>query len=174
MPKIIENIKEKLMIEAKRQVIENGYSSMTIRSVAKACGVGTGTVYNYFSSKDMLVASFMLGDWMQCIEAINQGMMRATEAKEALKCMYLELCTYKEKYTNLFLDESAEASFSTSFMHKHNLLRDQLAEPIKAWTNRQNRTDSDFLAEFVAESMLTWTMQGREFEQIASVLLQLF
>ena len=51
MPKIIENIREKLLEEARRQVMEEGYEAMTIRSVAGACGVGVGTVYNYFSSK---------------------------------------------------------------------------------------------------------------------------
>lgn len=74
MPKIIENIREKLLEEAKIQVQKQGYSAMTIRSVASACGVGTGTVYNYFSSKDMLVASFLLEDWRLCIEKIEQRM----------------------------------------------------------------------------------------------------
>ena len=46
MPKILENIREILLQEAKRQVFENGYSSLTIRSVASACGIGVGTVYN--------------------------------------------------------------------------------------------------------------------------------
>ena len=77
MPKIIENIREKLLSEAKRQVMENGYSAMTIRSVAAACGVGTGTVYNYFPSKDMLVASFILEDWMLCMNDISKGMSEA-------------------------------------------------------------------------------------------------
>ena len=76
MPKIIENIREKLLEEAKRQVSESGYSSMTIRSVATACGVGTGTVYNYFPSKDMLVASFMLEDWMIACRQSNRGRRR--------------------------------------------------------------------------------------------------
>ena len=63
MPKIIENLPEKLAEEARRQITESGYSAMTIRSVAKACGVGVGTVYNYYPSKDALVAQFMLEDW---------------------------------------------------------------------------------------------------------------
>ena len=174
MPKIIENIREKLLEEAKRQVMENGYSSMTIRSVATACGVGTGTVYNYFPSKDMLVANFMLEDWMICIQSITQGMTEAEDAKTALQCMYQELLTYKHKYIKLFSDENAEASYTASSMQRHDLLRAQLAAPLKTWTSRQDNTDAEFLAEFIAENMLTWTMAGKEFEQIAEVILQLF
>ena len=64
MPKIIENIREALLVEAKRQIAERGYQNTTIRSVAKECGVAVGTVYNYFKSKDMLIASFILEDWI--------------------------------------------------------------------------------------------------------------
>lgn len=174
MPKIIENIRERLLAEAKRQVSESGYSAMTIRSVATACGVGTGTVYNYFPSKDMLVASFMLEDWMECIQAISGGTAHATDVKEALYCMYQELLKYKEKYTNLFADENAEASYNASFMQRHHLLREQLADPLKIWTRKQDKVDASFLAEFVAENMLTLTMAGKDFESIASILLQLF
>lgn len=174
MPKIIENIREKLLLEAKKQVVENGYSSMTIRSVATACGVGTGTVYNYFPSKDMLVANFMLEDWLVCMEEINRGMSQASDIQEALSCMYKELLTYKEKYKRIFVDENAEASYAASSTQRHHLLREQLAEPIKVWTKKQDKTDADFLALFVAENMLTWTMLERDFDEIAEVLLQLF
>ena len=50
MPKIIEGLRQRLLQEAERQLTEGGYSAMTIRSVAKACGVAVGTVYNYFYS----------------------------------------------------------------------------------------------------------------------------
>ena len=52
MPKIIENLDQRLKEEARRQIRESGYSAMTIRSVAAACGVGVGTVYNYYPSKE--------------------------------------------------------------------------------------------------------------------------
>ena len=174
MPKIIENIREKLLEEAKRQVSESGYSAMTIRSVATACGVGTGTVYNYFPSKDMLVASFMLEDWMLCMQTIEQGMAEAEDARSALYSMYQELLIYKDKYANLFADENAEASYIASSSQRHHLLCTQLAEPLKTWTRRQDKVDATFLAEFIAENMLTLSMAGKDFESIASVLLQLF
>ena len=61
MPKIIENLESKLLEEAKRQIQESGYGAMTIRSVAKGCGVGVGTVYNYFPSKEALLTWSMAG-----------------------------------------------------------------------------------------------------------------
>ena len=63
MPKIIENLREQLLSEAKKQVKERGYAATTVRSVAGACGVGVGTVYNYFKSKEMLIATFVYDDW---------------------------------------------------------------------------------------------------------------
>lgn len=50
MPKIIKNLESKLIAEAQKQILAQGYGAVTIRSVANACGVGVGTVYNYFSS----------------------------------------------------------------------------------------------------------------------------
>ena len=43
MPKIIENLPQRLLEEAKNQILQAGYSTMTIRSVARQCGVGVGT-----------------------------------------------------------------------------------------------------------------------------------
>ena len=173
MPKIIENIRAKLLEEAKRQVEEQGYSAMTIRSVATACGVGVGTVYNYFSSKDMLVASFMLEDWMTCLGNIQTDCTEEADSKEVLHRIYVELLSFKEKYTGLFADENALGSYSASFPKRHQMLRSQLAAHILILTRRQKKADPEFLADFIAESMLTWIMADYEFEQIAEVVLQL-
>ena len=173
MPKIIENIREKLLEEAKRQVEEQGYSAMTIRSVATACGVGVGTVYNYFPSKDMLVASFMLEDWMTCLGHIQEDCNDESDAKEVLHRIYIELLDFKKKYTGLFSDENALGSYSASFPKRHQMLRAQLAAHIMTLTRKQRKSDPEFLADFIAEAMLTWTMADYEFEQIAEVVLQL-
>ena len=174
MPKIIENIRERLLEEARRQVLEQGYSTMTIRSVAGACGVGVGTVYNYFPSKDMLVASFMLEDWLKCYNAFEKGCKQASEPREALQSIYHEITLFLQKHRALFVDEKAGISFASSFQQRHMQLREQIAKPLLPICQKQTKADPEFLADFLAESLLTWTNAECDFEQIAGILLQLF
>lgn len=173
MPKIIENIREKLLSEAKRQVLEEGYSALTIRSVASACSIGVGTVYNYFPSKDMLVASFMLEEWQLCLHKIESVSENSAEPEEVLKCIFLELREFAQKYQMLFRDENARESFAGAFQMRHKLLRSQLASPILRFCQSQTKVSQGFLADFVAESMLTWTMTACSYDDIKGVLLPL-
>ena len=174
MPKIIENLRERLLEEAKHQVMEQGYSAMTIRSVASACGVGVGTVYNYFASKDMLVASFMLEDWLICKQTIDAACEENNTPELALRCIYDGLNSFIAKYETLFKDESAGAAFASSSKQRHKLLCSQIAKPLLPLCQKQTKVKAEFLAEFIAESMLTWTHSESSFDDISSVLLQLF
>lgn len=174
MPKIIENLQENLLTEARRQVLNEGYSAMTIRSVAKACGVGVGTVYNYYESKDMLVASFMLEDWLAYKERIEAGCTGDATPESALRCVYGELCRFTEKYAGVFKDENAESVFASSFRQRHMMLRSQIARPLLRLCEQQSKVNPEFLADFLAETLLTWSRSDCTFEEISGVLLQLF
>lgn len=174
MPKIIANVRVKLLEEARRQVMEQGYAAMTIRSVASACGVGIGTVYNYFNSKDMLIASFMLEDWISCKQDIDEGCKKADNPKDALRSVYEGLCSFRKKYATLFSDKDARANSLLEINNRHAMLRSCLAEPLQAHCQNQNKADAGFLAEFMAEAILAWTNAGKNFEEISSILLQLF
>ena len=168
MPKIIRDLESRLIEEAKKQIEESGYSAMTIRSVAKACGVGVGTVYNYFPSKDALLATYMLSDWNRCITAINAVSTYSDDPKAVARCIYDQLLAYAKLHDPIFRDEAAAASFAGSFSHYHGLLRSQLASPMRKFT------DSDFAAEFVAEALLTWSMAGKSFDEIYGMIDKIF
>ena len=48
---------KEIILEASKKLIrEEGLNSINIRSVASACGVSVGSIYNYFDSKSELVA----------------------------------------------------------------------------------------------------------------------
>lgn len=168
MPKIIENLPQRLMEEARRQVLEAGYGSLTIRSVAKGCGVGIGTVYNYFPSKDAMVASFMLEDWTVCIQAITVCSETAEDPEPVLRAIYENLLAFSDRHQTIFQDEAASAGFSGSFGQYHSLLRSQLAAPLHKFC------PDSFTADFIAESLLVWTVAGKSFDSLHSLIKKLF
>jgi AcrR family transcriptional regulator len=167
MPKIIQNVREQLLNEAKRQIAEFGYDNTTIRSVAGACGLGVGTVYNYFKSKDMLIASFLLDDWFFALAQMKRR--SSTQAKETIFAVYDELTKFIEKNASLFSDKSAAKTFAGVFSERHKLLRSQLAEIILPICEHKT-VDKMFLSEFIAESVLTWTVAKKDFEEIFAVI----
>ena len=168
MPKIIENLESKLITEAKRQIEESGYGAVTIRSVARACGVGVGTVYNYFPSKEALIATHLLEDWKGCVAAIQTVSACCESPRPVALCIYDQLNAFSRRHGAIFRDEAAAASFTGSFSQYHGLLRSQLAQPLRRFCG------SDFAAEFIAESLLTWTMSGKSFDEIYEMLIKLF
>lgn len=168
MPKIIENLKDRLLEEAERQLKQGGYETVTIRSIAKGCGVGVGTVYNYFPSKEALIATHLLEDWRCCVAAIQTVADAAQAPQSVLKSVYDQLVGFAKRHLTIFRSEAAAAGFAGSFSQYHDLLRSQLAEPLGKFC------DSDFAAQFIAESLLTWSMAGKSFDEIYEILKKLF
>ena len=160
MPTIIDDPRGKLIAEARRQIETVGYSAMTVRSVARECGLGVGTVYNYFPSKDALVASFMLEDWRECMTAVAEVGETAHSARPVVRCIYDQLRLYAARHEGLFRDSAAAAAFAGAFSRYHAMLRAQLSAPLRPYCA------DGFTADFAAEALLTWTMAGAEFDAL--------
>ena len=168
MPKIIENLKERLTEQAAKQLAEKGYAALTVRSVASAAGVGVGTVYNYFPSKDALVAAVMLDDWNGRMQAVAASGAGSAGPEPVLRCMYGQLRAYAEQYRSVFREGRAAPGLPGSFRRYHTMLRDQLAAPLRPYC------EGGFAPQFIAEAMLAWTMEEKSFDEIYSLLQKLF
>ncbi len=160
MPKILNDPKENMLKEVERLLKEEGYAAVTIRSVAQGCGLGVGTVYNYFPSKEAMLAEYLLTDWRECLEAIREAGREPSGVEAVARCICRELNRFAGEHMTVFTDENARTSFAGSFSPYHKLLRSQLAQPLRPFCR------SDFAAEFTAEALLTWTMAGKEFSQL--------
>ena len=167
MPKVLDNPRQKLLQEARRQVEEKGYSAMTIRSVAKACHVSVGTVYNYFPSKEALVAAYMLEDWKTCLAMIEASSQTAESPRSVLACMYEQIRAFAAQYQTLFSDAGAATGAAGSFSQYHKILRDQLAAPLIPLCK------DEFCAQFIAEAMLVWTLAGKQFPELYQLIQKL-
>lgn len=165
MPKIIKNIREQLLAEAKKQIAQRGYSDTTIRSVASACGVGVGTVYNYFPSKEMLVATFVYEDWKNYLSNIEK--LPADEPYTLLQGIYLSLQNFAEENKTLFSDADAAKLVSVSSVDHHKMLRDQIASFVLPLCGDSS---AQFTAQFTAESLIRWSTENVDFETVYPLL----
>lgn len=54
MPKIVdvEEMKHQIMTEAVHVFIRRGYHSTTFAEIARRCGIGRTTIYQYFKNKE--------------------------------------------------------------------------------------------------------------------------
>ena len=168
MPKIIENLRDQLLQEARKQIAERGYTGTTIRSVAGACGVGVGTVYNYFSSKEMLIAAFMMEDWQKQLDAM--AALPKDQPEALLRGVYEALCSFAEGHRDLFSDEGAAKAISLGFAPRHRMLREQLTGFILPICQGDAAV---FTAAFIAEALISWTMEGTSFDTLYPVIHKL-
>ena len=168
MPKCIENLRQKLLDEAKEQTQTLGYGGVSIRSIAKGCGVGVGTVYNYFPSKDALIAGFMLEDWQKSVRRVAEMSQATTDPNVVCRCIYDCLVDFARVHSAVIEDKAAITAFAGAFGQYHSVLRAQIAKPLETFC-----TDP-FTAVFIAESILTWTMSGASYEQIQPQICKLF
>ncbi len=167
MPKILNDPKKSILSQVERLLSQGGCSAVTVRSVAQGCGVGVGTVYNYFPSKEALLAEYLLQDWRVCVAAIEAVSAKAETAEPVARCICDSLLHYARSHMTVFGDAAAKGAFVGSFSQYHGLLRSQLADPLRRFCSQ------DFAAEFAAEALLTWTMAGKEFCEIWGMLYPL-
>ncbi len=164
MPKIITDLKQRLLEEVERLLAQGGYGAVTVRAVATGCGVGVGTVYNYFPSKEAMLAELLLKDWRRSLAAIDAVSLASECAEPVAGVIHAELARYIQNHAAVFRDDAARSSFAGSFSQYHGLLRSQLAAPLRRFCR------SDFAAEFAAEALLTWTAAGKKFCEIWALI----
>ena len=164
-------LREQIQAEAKRQMITLGYSKTTIRSVATACKIGVGTMYNYFHSKDELITSFMLEDWKKTVSEMENA--EGSEPREFFRQMQKALAGYIRKYESLFRDKDAIRAFAEVFTERHMQLRTMMAQLIMPVCSETDDEDRRFLAEHIAESIIRWSMEDMPFDKQYKIIQKL-
>ncbi|MFC1492495.1 TetR/AcrR family transcriptional regulator [candidate division KSB1 bacterium] len=113
-PRIInkEARRKEILKAAMRVSAAKGIKNVKIEEIAEAAGVGKGTVYEYFTSKEEIFGASMV-EFMQHIETIMaQKMFRAVTPQDKIKAMlsaWEEACEHEDSdLMNLMIDVWAE------------------------------------------------------------------
>ena len=128
MAKIIDNLYFNIQEVGKKILLEDGYKKMTLRLVANKCNIATGTVYNYFKSKDQLVATIMFKDWKNMIDVTVPKLLNVDSSIDGLKLVFKMIKDYTAIYQKAWLDYGGSLIGQDE---RHNILIKQLNDLIR-------------------------------------------
>ena len=171
MPKLLDNIKEKAIEEARREMLSDGYRAMTIRRVAKELGIAVGTLYNYFSSKEYLAACVMLEDWQAQIHAF-EAEPDTDDASEVIRRLFETVTDFTSRYRRSWVQYEENDRSESMRDQYHKVLVRQLESYISAAAPGRE----EWLATFLAEMVLRFGSDGHtryeDIEKAVNVLLK--
>jgi AcrR family transcriptional regulator len=165
MPKIIENPQAIILEHAGRILEEQGYEALSMRAIAKSCGIATGTIYNYFPTKRELLLQMMTDYWEMHFTVIDNLSAGRKDLFAKLKCVF----DIMEKFVFRFRDvwagmrqENENNNGAGNMHHSHDYMR-RLVDLVELILVREEQCNSSAfnyplptreLASFIVQNYL--------------------
>ncbi|GKU27339.1 TetR/AcrR family transcriptional regulator [Clostridium folliculivorans] len=156
MPKILLNIKDKLIEEGRSVLTNSGYNNFNIRDIAKSCNIGIGTFYNYFSNKDALIIEIITNDWDRVIELSNSLIYKDIHIKDKLFLIYSDINKFLSTYIDTFMMMTVDGSKGCPHQYIFDQIYEALEQSINIATEKgeiRPLINSKKLAKFIINSM---------------------
>ena len=93
--------KEEILKASRELIRQEGWSAVSIRSVAAACGVSVGSIYNYFDSKAALVGAAVESVWCEIFHRPEDGAV-FTDTQTCIIWMYERMEYGCKQYPGFF------------------------------------------------------------------------
>ncbi|MDE6363286.1 MAG: TetR/AcrR family transcriptional regulator [Lachnospiraceae bacterium] len=97
--------KEAILDKSRQLVTAKGWSAVSIRTVAAACGVSVGSIYNYFESKSDLIAATVESIWHELFH-FSERQTEFDSFSECVLWIFNSIKTGSEKYPGFFASHS--------------------------------------------------------------------
>jgi AcrR family transcriptional regulator len=96
-------IRADLLAAAESLLAQKGVDRTTISDITSEAGLGFGTFYNYFASKEDLYQELVLGGLRMLVESIDAGCAGAANHGERLRVIAGEAADFAAGHSDLFL-----------------------------------------------------------------------
>lgn len=170
MPKIIPELREKILHAAKKHLLEDDAHDFSTRQLAADCGVAAGTIFNYFKTKEELLAFIILEDWQSCLMKLDQiasedhidedsgDSSSASDRRlsSGLKKMGCELQTF----CNPFLPIWQRYDQHAPIREHHDQLIGQLLLPVSTLLNNAGKACSEMELRVITEMLLAASLKA--------------
>lgn len=172
MPKIIANLSEQIRAQARALLLSDGWEALTVRAVAARCHVAVGTVYNYYPSKDALIAAVTLEDWQRVLKRMEDAARAAATVTDGLRAVFVELCAFEQQYQSVWQQYAMLNNPMPSRQVYHEQLVSQIAAMLRPLL--PSAADDPILPTFLAETLLHLAPQGMDgYDRAAHLIARL-
>ena len=155
MPKFIKNAKETILREAKDLILTEGVSHFNMRAVAERSGIAAGTLYNYFPSKEHLIASVILEDWHAILSDVRDKLKKVESAIAGCEIIFSAIQSFSNQHRPIWQFSLTRTEFSNLRPKYHKVLIDQLCDLILPLGERFGFLFDSTVAPFLAEVLLS-------------------
>lgn len=155
MPKVIENLFDDIIIAGKEILNEKGYDEFSMRDVSSKINIATGTIYNYFKSKNALIFNILYKDWQCFLSEIEDDLASADSLDDSLELIFNDLVDFVLKYEDLYKKHLEIRDFS----YEDNSIALDLQIIISNLIKKYNYSVTEFEEAFIAESFLFYAVR---------------
>lgn len=163
MPKILTNVREGILLVGRDLLAESGYDGFSVRAVAGRCGIGVGTLYNYFPSKQQLVAAILRAEWEIHLRRMTQLAKSKDDLRSRLVAIYGELWLFLQGLHSVWADGSAGTMDAVEFagiQEQRALVRRQLVDIVGS-ALEQDHPDRIWLADGISRLYLSYAAETK-------------
>ena len=157
MPKIIENVKDTLVEEGRKTLIEKNYTNLNIRDIAKNCGIAIGTFYNYFPNKEEFVSEIFRDDWRNTLSLADSLKFSDEPMKEKVRKIYLSMQDFVDRYISIFYEIAMLKGYETKREYDLKDIYIKLEEIIsieRSKGNIKSSLSSEKLSHFIVSNLM--------------------
>jgi AcrR family transcriptional regulator len=155
--------KHEAILNAARTVFSrDGYAASCVEDVAAEAGIGKGTVYLYFKSKEDLYLAALLRDLRALTAKARKEMDNASDFRQKVEAFFrvrLEYCRAHEDFLRIYLSEYSSMSANT---------------PISKELRRLHRDNMKYVATVVQKAVDSSEIRKVSAPAVAATLFDMF
>jgi len=166
LSRIIESPRELILNEAKKILYNEGYSSISIRRIAKECDIAVGTIYNYFPTKKELIVEMMTNFWEEYFYNIETILSSQENFYAKLESVFHNLAQFIKSFREIWLTNELYSSpdYIESGLKKQNIYIDKLIITIEEMLKKHvyngndesaKRVNTNKMASFIVMNFIT-------------------
>ncbi len=174
MPKILPNLHEEILMVGRDLLDESGYQEFSMRAVAAHCGIGVGTLYNYFPSKQQMVAAILRADWEVHLRRMAQIARQSMPERERLLGLYGEMCAFmRGKHSMLMheLPQSMDCDEVRGALAQRSVVRRQVIDTVALVLTNRSRDQQEWLADCISRLFMSYSAGAEDHGQTIQNIL---